>query len=75
MFHQPMYWGTGITDLKSEMQLLRWILALDLKGQKVSKYKWPKDVRLLVGEEGLGIPDFPFKKTLTIPQAQKRRIP
>ena len=69
MFHQAMYWGTGITDLKSA-QLLRWITALDLKGQKMSKYKWPKDVRLLIGEEGLGIPDFPFKKTLTIPQAK-----
>ena len=70
MFHQPMCWGTGITDLKSK-QVLRWISALDLKGQKISKYQWPKDVRLLVGEEGLGIPDFPFKKTLTIPQAKK----
>ena len=70
MFHQHMYWGTGITDLKSA-QLLRWITALDLKGQKMSKYKWPKDVRLLIGEEGLGIPDFPYKKTLTIPQAKK----
>ena len=70
MFHQQLHWGTGISDLKSKQQL-RWIIALDLKGQNVSKYQWPKDVRLLVGEEGPGIPDFPFKKTLTIPQAKK----
>ena len=68
-FHQAMYWGTGIADLKSK-QVLRWITALDLKGQNMSNYQWPKNVRFLVGEEGLGIPDFPFKKTLTIPQAQ-----
>ena len=33
------------------------ILALDKTGESIAEFNWPKDCRLLIGEEGLGIPD------------------
>ena len=42
--------------------------ALDKNGYDISKYKFPNDFRLLIGEEGLGIPDdFPKARRLSIP--------
>lgn len=31
--------------------------ALDMEGEDLSKFKWPKDLFLILGEEGRGIPD------------------
>lgn len=42
-------------------------LALDAKGTPLPDFKWPKDARLLVGEEGPGIQGLKFEKTLSIP--------
>ena len=70
VFHQKMGWGSGITQLKGR-EVLRWLVTLDLKGQNVSKWNWPKNVRILIGEEGLGIPPKTFQKTLTIPQSRR----
>ena len=33
-------------------------------------FQWPKDVRLLVGEEGPGLPPFSFGKRLAIPMTE-----
>ena len=40
-------------------------VALDMVGQKLNATKWPKDVRILLGEEGPGVP-----QNLDIPRAQ-----
>ena len=33
-------------------------------------FQWPKDVRLLVGEEGPGLPPFSFGKRIAIPMTE-----
>ncbi|GJL66577.1 MAG: hypothetical protein NPIRA05_15480 [Nitrospirales bacterium] len=68
VFHQPLYEGPEIRDL-TRHELRRWVVSLDLKGKNLSTWQWPKHVRLLVGEEGLGLPDNTFQHTLMIPQS------
>jgi len=70
VFDQQMSWGAGMSDLHHQ-EILQWIIALDLRGKNLSSWKWPKKVRLLIGEEGLGLPRQAFPTTLTIPQTKK----
>ena len=69
-FHQKMLWGPGVAELYKP-EALRWITALDLKGKDLTGWKWPKNVRLLIGEEGVGLTRQPIPRILTIPQTQK----
>lgn len=32
------------------------LIALDMHGKSITEYKWPKNFRLLIGEEGQGVP-------------------
>lgn len=41
--------------------------ALDMTGTDISKFKWPKDLYLVLGEEGRGVPDNLALKRLKIP--------
>jgi RNA methyltransferase, TrmH family len=43
------------------------VIALDLKGTAISKFKWPENAYLLIGEEGAGIPEIPRLQRLSIP--------
>lgn len=45
------------------------VVTLDLQGTSIYDFKWSKDVRLLVGEEGQGVPEFKCKskRTISIP--------
>lgn len=44
-------------------------VALHMQGEPLGAFKWPKDVRLLIGEEGMGIPkSIPFQR-ISIPMA------
>ena len=70
VFHQNIFWGPAVADLHKE-EGLQWITALDLKGQNLGSWKWPKNVRLLIGEEGVGLSKQAFPTTLTIPQTKK----
>ena len=48
-----------------------WIVCLDLEGDNLSHWKWPKNTRLLIGEEGLGLPEGKFQQMVTIPQSRE----
>ncbi len=50
--------------------ICQWIVAMNLTGQSLTTWQWPQDIRILVGEEGLGLPTGSFPATLTIPQCQ-----
>ncbi len=67
VFQQSLSWGGSLTGLNTP-DTLKWITALDLEGTSLSEWKWPTNVRLLLGEEGTGIPDFRFSRRLRIPQ-------
>lgn len=43
--------GPSIQDLKIED-----VIALDMKGTSLKDFKWPQNCYLLVGEEGMGVP-------------------
>jgi tRNA G18 (ribose-2'-O)-methylase SpoU len=42
-------------------------VSLDGEGSSLEKFQWPKDVSLVVGEEGLGLPNSLKKNALSIP--------
>ncbi len=67
VFAQPLRQGCSISELRTP-ERLQWISALDMDGENISTASWPKHVRILVGEEGTGIPAFPFPKQFSIPQ-------
>jgi RNA methyltransferase, TrmH family len=43
------------------------LIALDMNGENISEFKWPEHFRLLIGEEGQGVPKFVKAIRLTIP--------
>ncbi len=57
----PLFKGPSIHDLDIKC------MALDMSGDDISKFDWPKSGRLLVGEEGLGIPKNLDTKKIKIP--------
>lgn len=48
--------GPSIQDLHTS-EITGPIVALDMNGQPLESFRWPKDVRILIGEEGPGVPD------------------
>jgi TrmH family RNA methyltransferase len=67
VFVQSLSRGCSITELHRP-EILKWIHALDMDGKDVSTVSWPQHVRLLLGEEGIGIPSFNFPQRLSISQ-------
>lgn len=60
-FKIPFLAGPPFAELPND------VIALDSKGQDISKFQWPKSFRLLIGEEGLGLRGQEFKIQLKIP--------
>ena len=52
-------------------EIARWITALDMVGDNLNTWDWPKNTRLLIGEEGMGLPPASFANRLNILQARK----
>ena len=67
VFVQSLHWGGSIADLNTA-ETLKWITALDLHGTNMATVKWSENIRLLIGEEGVGVPPFHFANRLCIPQ-------
>ena len=61
--------GCSMGEL-GQPEIARWITALDIGGANASTWAWEGDTRLLIGEEGMGIPPASFAQRLTIPQVQ-----
>ena len=55
--------GPSIRDLP---EAVTWV-TLDAQGESLPAYRWPKDVRLLIGEEGLGLPPRSSGTRLAVP--------
>ena len=70
VFEQLMSHGPALADLEGE-RILRWIVALDFNGEDLITWRWPVDVRLLIGEEGPGQPSHPGFQKITIPQSKE----
>lgn len=48
--------GPSIHELAEDSSLQKGLLVLDQEGQSISKFQWPAHFRLLIGEEGRGLP-------------------
>lgn len=59
--------GCSISDLQKP-ELLKWVIPLDMQGEDIANLSWPKDIRLLIGEEGMGIPSFHYGRKFGISQ-------
>ena len=47
------------------------ILALDMHGKNLGTFTWPRNARLLIGEEGQGVPASKAFEFLSIPMARE----
>lgn len=57
----PLQIGPSIQNIEGD------ILSLDSEGTDINKFAWPKDVRLLLGEEGPGVPWTLRRTSISIP--------
>ncbi|MEX0830380.1 MAG: TrmH family RNA methyltransferase [Nitrospirales bacterium] len=67
VFIQSLSHGCSISEL-AKPEHLKWIIPLDMEGQDIATLAWPQHVRLLIGEEGMGIPSLPYSQRFSISQ-------
>lgn len=70
VFSLTLHRGCTMGDL-GQRNRAQWITALDLMGENMSTWDWPEQTRLLIGEEGMGLPPVSFGHRLKIPQARE----
>jgi RNA methyltransferase, TrmH family len=61
--------GPSIRDLQNE-ETLRTIVAIDAHGKDMTNFQWTKHVRILIGEEGPGLPEGIFQEKVAIPMTK-----
>lgn len=66
VFEVPLVQGPSIRHLPDPAT---WV-TLHVQGERLSAFSWPEDIRILVGEEGPGLPVLPSGKRLAIPMAK-----
>lgn len=64
----PFFRGPAMSDL-IETGITKHLICLDQNGEDLASFDWPKNVRLLIGEEGPGLPAQLRAKALRIPIA------
>ena len=62
----PLAVGPSIKELTGNQ-----LFALDMDGENIAKFRWPRNVRLVLGQEGPGLPDLPGLTKLKIPMANQ----
>ena len=65
VFEMSLMQGLSIRDLPEPAT---WV-TLDTQGESLPAFRWPKDVRLLVGEEGPGLPPITSGTRLAVPMS------
>jgi TrmH family RNA methyltransferase len=55
-FRVPLLKGPSLKDLTADAALAGPIVVLDMDGQDMAQFEWPKNVRLFLGVEGPGVP-------------------
>ena len=69
LFQITFFQGPSIDDLHQATTGSA-IVALEVQGNCLSTFQWPRDVRLLIGEEGKGLPAQQFPQYLSIPMVK-----
>jgi len=70
VFSLTLHRGCSLGEL-GQPDMAQWVTALDMVGESLGSWAWSEHTRLLIGEEGLGIPSVSFAHRLEIPQAQE----
>lgn len=60
-----LFSGPSIADIQSNPEFQKNLVVLDKNGAPISEFEWPKDFRLLIGEEGPGVPE-ELRKTRSV---------
>ncbi len=60
-FHIPFFEGPSLSDLSQDL------IGLDVKGEDIGPFQWPRNLRLVMGEEGRGLGDLKPTTLLKIP--------
>lgn len=69
-FRVPIAFGPSILSISKKAASM--MLGLDRKGDTLSDFKWPENCRILLGEEGQGLPkDLLLGTSLSIPMAPR----
>ncbi len=63
ILHLPLFRTRKISEILTELSGL---YGLDMEGQDLSRFTWPANLRLLIGEEGAGLPSLPFRQRIKI---------
>ena len=66
VFKMSLAQGPSIRDLPEPAT---WV-ALDAQGESLPAFQWPEDIRILIGEEGPGLPSIPPGKRLAVPMTK-----
>ncbi len=67
VFLQSLTYGGSVSELH-QPDTLQWIIPLDIQGEDIATLTWPQNIRLLIGEEGMGIPSLPYSRRFRISQ-------
>lgn len=63
LLYLPIYLGPSIKEISNSDQ----VLALDMNGQDIKTITWPENIKLLIGEEGAGLPKGKTFNRISIP--------
>jgi len=61
--------GPSIHDLNHD-PILSTLVAMDVSGKNLATFRWPKHVRILIGEEGEGLPERCDAEKVAIPMTK-----
>lgn len=67
MMEMDFSYGPSIKQLTTSTEFHEGLIVLDQNGEDIGTFKWPKNFRLLIGEEGPGVGATGFKQTVSIP--------
>ena len=69
MFDVRLVQGPSIRELPAPVTPATWV-TLHAQGESLPAFQWPENIRLVVGEEGPGLPRLPSGKRLAIPMTK-----
>ncbi len=79
IWNVPLYQGPSLHDMTNgsspnkspnNHSLTDHVLSLDMHGENIHRFQWPKNCRLLIGEEGQGVPRNLKTQPLSIPMEE-----
>ena len=66
----PLAAGPSLREAAEQCAGTPYTFALDMLGSPITKFQWPKNLRLILGEEGRGVPKTAGLSLLSIPIAE-----